>query len=418
MLKKIFLLSVLAGMISLQSKEIRSIQPLYTEQTAVLDDRILGEWPGIMRDSLVFSRSGDNFYRLELRQTNRIQKFEVHLIRIDTTNSNQYYVNLYPSVTGIEKTIDPTYNLPLCSFYKIDLEVNKFTARALRYEWFHKRIVAGEKIPEYVWIPDGLLLTDSTEELLNFIIEHDTVKTMYMEPFEFSRTPDKERTGQRQQSGKHDAGQTKKTDFIKYFPGCLPEFPNKDGWLGGDGAISVPLNDRKVLWTFSDTFVGQMEQRTREGASMIGNTIAISTCDQDSKWDIRYYWRDMYKNDPSAYFQTFTDRYRYWPQDAFRYKGAIYVALNKVGPAPGSDGGLGFENIGASLARITQYDQISPEEWLIEFLPWSEVIEKHNWKGMVVYNDHLYLFTQFPERKTVLRRVPLDHLDQPAEFME
>ncbi len=418
MLRKIILIVISGTGLLLHAKEIRSIHPLFTEQTSVLDDRILGTWLGILGDSLVFSRSGDNFYRLELRQTNRILKFEVHLIRINPANDSQYYVNLYPADTDKEYNIDPTHVLPLYSFYKIDLKGNKLNAIALRYEWFQQRIVAGQKIPEYVWIPDGLLLTGSTENLRNFIIENDTVKAMYMEPFEFRRANAEEITGQIHKSGTHESGQTKKIDFTKYFPGCLPEFPNKDGWLGGDGAISVPLSDRKILWTFSDTFVGRKEQRVREGATMVSNTIAISTCDPDSGWDINYYWRDMDKDVPSAFFQTYTSRYRYWPQDAFRYKGAIYVALNKVATAYGPDSGLGFDNIGATLARITNYDQTSPEEWQIEYIPWSEVIEQHSWKGMVVNNDHLYLFTQFPEKKAFLRRVPLDHLDQPAEHME
>ena len=33
---------------------------------------------------------------------------------------------------------------------------------------------------------------------------------------------------------------------------CLPSFPDKDGWYGGDGAYSIRLDDRRVLWLFGD----------------------------------------------------------------------------------------------------------------------------------------------------------------------
>src|SRR5690606_20414884 len=36
---------------------------------------------------------------------------------------------------------------------------------------------------------------------------------------------------------------------------CWPRFPYRDGWLGGDGAWSVPLSRTRSLWLFGDTFV-------------------------------------------------------------------------------------------------------------------------------------------------------------------
>jgi hypothetical protein len=36
---------------------------------------------------------------------------------------------------------------------------------------------------------------------------------------------------------------------------CLPYFPDKDGWYGGDGAYSIALDKQRTLWLFGDTFV-------------------------------------------------------------------------------------------------------------------------------------------------------------------
>ena len=38
---------------------------------------------------------------------------------------------------------------------------------------------------------------------------------------------------------------------------CLPSFPDKDGWYGGDGAYSITLDKERTLWLFGDTFVSR-----------------------------------------------------------------------------------------------------------------------------------------------------------------
>jgi hypothetical protein len=72
---------------------------------------------------------------------------------------------------------------------------------------------------------------------------------------------------------------------------CLPAFPDGDGWYGGDGAYSIRLDDRRVLWLFGDSFVSEQEgRRNRTGMNVVlGTTLAVSTCRDDSGFQIRYY---------------------------------------------------------------------------------------------------------------------------------
>ena len=44
---------------------------------------------------------------------------------------------------------------------------------------------------------------------------------------------------------------------------CLPVFPDKDGWYGGDGAYSIKLNQERTLWLFGDTFASSEEGRKK-----------------------------------------------------------------------------------------------------------------------------------------------------------
>jgi hypothetical protein len=67
-------------------------------------------------------------------------------------------------------------------------------------------------------------------------------------------------------------------------PVCLPSFPDKDGWYGGDGAYSIRLDDKRILWLFGDTFVSDEtgRQDRMDMKVVLGTTLAISTCAADA----------------------------------------------------------------------------------------------------------------------------------------
>ena len=72
---------------------------------------------------------------------------------------------------------------------------------------------------------------------------------------------------------------------------CLPVFPDKDGWYGGDGAYSIKLDEKRTLWLFGDTFVAHDEGR-KDRIDMdviLGTTLAISTCSANNEFEIKYY---------------------------------------------------------------------------------------------------------------------------------
>jgi len=72
---------------------------------------------------------------------------------------------------------------------------------------------------------------------------------------------------------------------------CLPVFPDRDGWYGGDGAYSIKLDKERTLWVFGDTFVGCPGCR-RDRVDMdvvLGTTVAISSCSENREFQITYY---------------------------------------------------------------------------------------------------------------------------------
>jgi hypothetical protein len=145
-------------------------------------------------------------------------------------------------------------------------------------------------------------------------------------------------------------------------------FPCQQGWLGADGAYSVPLGNGTSLWIFADTFVGPATATSRtQSNGFIHNSIAISTCASQS-CSYQYYWTGMNTSNQGPVFSvpgSSTDWF--WPMDGFVYNGTLYLALMQM-HATGSGGAFGFAYSGAQLASINNYTG-SPSQWSIAYQP-------------------------------------------------
>ena len=53
------------------------------------------------------------------------------------------------------------------------------------------------------------------------------------------------------------------------------KFRRADGWVGGDGAFSVTLADKRTLWLFSDSWIGTVRDGKRKDVTMVHNTIGV-----------------------------------------------------------------------------------------------------------------------------------------------
>jgi hypothetical protein len=144
-------------------------------------------------------------------------------------------------------------------------------------------------------------------------------------------------------------------------------FPYQQGWLGADGAYSIPIGTGQSLWIFADTFVGASTATTRRQATgFIHNSIAISTCSgsSGSNCTFQYYWPGMGTSNPNPVFAApGTDWF--WPMDGFTYNGILYLALMQM-HATGSGGAFGFAYSGAQLASIANYTA-PPSQWVITY---------------------------------------------------
>jgi hypothetical protein len=201
---------------------------------------------------------------------------------------------------------------------------------------------------------------------------------------------------------------------------CVPVFPYKEGWLGGDSAFSISLPDGGSLWLFGDSFVGSANQTNRADSKMVRNTIALSACDPNTGWDIHYYWRDRDKRAPAPFFGLHEGHFWYWPGDGFLYRDSVYVVLWKMKPKP-EQKLFPFGTAGAVLVTISNISA-TPDHWQITYLPLLDIPNLVLSASAVVHDGYAYLFTLWENdahrRPMLLARLPLTGLGDLAPHLE
>ncbi len=208
--------------------------------------------------------------------------------------------------------------------------------------------------------------------------------------------------------------------------GCLPSFPDRDGWYGGDGAYSILLDDGRTLWLFGDTFVSDSEGRKNrvDMDLVLGTTLAISTCSNEGRFNIRYFL----KKKEGRFVSSFGDKQWMWPQDPFKVQDRLYIPLVVIEPAPEMEGPFKFKVAGYKIAMIRDHHGKDPHGWSVEYLDWSAAVPS----GVaalaatsVVHGKEVYFYPFcVPSARApgglgnILVRIPTDRLHDPSGAME
>ena len=370
-MKKILLLFICSFCIlsTTYSQKVLSLHPLFTEQDAVLIPGIEGLW--IIPDfgmTVSFQKAGDNFYLLKYGSETNASTFEAVFVQI----KDEFYLDLNGVLSD---TIgDDDYRntfITAHSIYKIKINKDSLQLYEANYAWFHSYAMKNNSPLKYEWVKNALLLTSKTDEIKSFIAGHNNEKGIFANPISLvsNHNNEIERTNLAKQ------GPALKSSTI-ISQTCLPEFPLKEGWLGGDGDVSVPLNATTTLFIFSDTWVGTKNQTSREkpGIKMVSNSVAVQTCLQNRDTDVKYFWNNMYAENPEPIFKSYTKRYIYWAPGAFMINDYLYVLLEKVGPKLGASPNelFNFSLLGYTLAKISNPFE-APDKWKVDYIPLPEL---------------------------------------------
>jgi hypothetical protein len=118
-------------------------------------------------------------------------------------------------------------------------------------------------------------------------------------------------------------------------------FIRSSGWNGADGVYTFAFGN-KLLWYFSDTFVGEVDStRTRQNNKMINNSYAVSDLDGS---DIVFH----YGEDPIASAFPAPAGSLYWPEDSYVDGNDLYMFDLKMK----AGGGLG-DILGVDIVKAT-----------------------------------------------------------------
>jgi hypothetical protein len=207
---------------------------------------------------------------------------------------------------------------------------------------------------------------------------------------------------------------------------CFPNFPDKDGWYGGDGAYSIKLDKERTLWLFGDTFAADdASRKDRVGMGVVlGTTLAISTCSGNAEFRIKYYL----KKKSSAFISFFGENEWLWPQDPFMVRGILYVPLLVIEAAAEGKAPFNFKITGHKIARIEYYPSTNPNEWRIDYIDLTPAVPGSIVAlatTSVVFPDYVYFYPLYRYEKdktnivgNILARIRIDKLSNPAGAIE
>lgn len=397
------------------SQEVLSLHPIFTEQTAVLIPEIEGLWniPDFNM-TVSFEKAGDNFYLLKYGSETNVSTFEAVFVQI--------LDEMYLDISGVMSDTlgDDDYRnsfVTAHSLYKIQMSKDTLQLYETNYSWFYNYAIENNLPLKYEWINNAMLLTYKTDELKSFISKTSNEKELFKDSITLinNHTDDKIKTN----IAVHDS-EAKYTIGISQT--CKPQFPLKDGWLGGDGDVSIPINAVTTLFIFSDTYVGYKNHQSRKepGMKMVSNSIAVQTCLPNGETDVKYFWNNMYTENPEPIFKTYTKRYIYWVPGAFLVNDNLYIVLEKIGPKLGASpvNLFNFSLLGFTLAKINNPHTV-PNEWEIEYIPLPDfVYPEMAISPHVKLDNYIYFFVSRHDKAQVLVRKQLDFIDNPEKPFE
>ncbi|MEI7633414.1 MAG: DUF4185 domain-containing protein [bacterium] len=202
--------------------------------------------------------------------------------------------------------------------------------------------------------------------------------------------------------------------------------PAKLGYLGADGAASIPIGNDRVLWIFGDTIIGSQAKGKRQGP-MARNTIAIHEMTTGAAGTVKYFW-DSKGRVPGGFFQPESSASLnwYWPGCGVMIDGTAHLFLTKLRSKISFDMSS-FQTVGCTLFRVAN-PLDPPHSWRItraelgfgndHFNINTAAMAEGNYLYMIGYHDGPLNLPQ--QRAGILCRVPVAALksDDPAKSFE
>ncbi len=184
-------------------------------------------------------------------------------------------------------------------------------------------------------------------------------------------------------------------------------FTSDKFWRGADGAASIDLENGKILWLFSDTFIDPKGSSKRRNAKMINNSIAIQEGNDLDQGKMSFYYKGK-KRKPEAYFDL-PGKNWFWTGHGTLVKDKLIVLLFEE---KNTNTGIGFEAIAWYIAIIDN-PLDDPRDWTIKYIKGSDTFGVILGSSAVLKDkDFMYAYgvTEPSSHEVYLLRFPIDEI--------
>lgn len=172
-------------------------------------------------------------------------------------------------------------------------------------------------------------------------------------------------------------------------------FAQTKGWVGADGAYSIPLSKGKTLWTFGDTFIGAIKGKKRVAAKMINNSVGIQNHGGKAGKSIDFYWAGS-MDKPVSVWTVKGGKDYYWPGDGACIEDKLFVFLHKIRTNLKLPPPFQFETRGDDLVVVSNPLE-SPQKWKMKTVVLSDDSKTINWATACMQaGEYLYIYSNYP----------------------
>lgn len=180
-------------------------------------------------------------------------------------------------------------------------------------------------------------------------------------------------------------------------------YKTKKGWIGADGAYSIPVSKTKTLWTYGDTWIGVIKNGKRVKPKMINNTVSLQNLTDNS---MSFSYRGSYKRPKSVWVPGPRKTY-YWPADGVSIDGKLMVFLHKIRTNKKLPPPFQFECIGDDLSIVS--NPLEPiKKWHTKKIVLTKSSKKiHYATACLNDKNYVYVYSNYAPAKKDLNPHPL-----------
>lgn len=197
-------------------------------------------------------------------------------------------------------------------------------------------------------------------------------------------------------------------------------FRRREGWIGADGAFSVPLSDTRSVWLFSDTWVGHIQDGKRKPVALVNNSVAVLD-GVGAKAKLTFHIHHDAKNKPVARFTPPDGQGWFWLFAGHFANDQLHIFLPRMTKTE-AGGAFGFRGVDLWLATISN-PMAEPNCWKITYakVPFADLATPERkiafGSAVLTVGDYVYVYGYeetpgklFPQRRLLTARVPHDKL--------